>query len=545
MVRSGAISLLFLFSFHWVLAQENRYMVFFSDKDNSSYSVSNPEEFLSSKALSRRVKHALSIDESDLPVNDDYIQSVKSLGASTYFRTKWMNGILVEMIPSLVSSVELLSFVTEVRLVAEGAQLLDSELIKPPTSPPFDNTPETSNTTDTQNNMVGVSEMHEQHFMGEGVMVAILDSGFPNLGRIGAFSHLYDNNQIKMTKDYTINQEYIDESHNHGLKVLSIIAAERSDFQGIIPEANYLLFITEDTRDNTETWVEEFNWLFAAEAADSAGVDIISTSLGYSVFDDPFEDYTYEDMDGQTTIISQAAGLAFSKGILVVTSAGNAGNNAWQYITSPADHPEVLAVGGVTTDLTRVSLSSFGPNSNGDIKPDVMALGSGNSVINDEGDVQFGSGTSFSAPIVTGIAGGLLQAFPNKTNNEIADAIRASGTQSLNPDHEMGFGIPNFQIAFDILNHHENNPDVEDALLIFPNPTKDDLVTVKVNETNLGLKSQILLTSIEGRILFDTEITPTEVKDNIQLDLSQNKAGIYIFIMINSNGRFAKKLIKY
>jgi len=543
MVRSGAVSLFFLLSFHCLFAQENRYMVFFTDKDNSSYSINNPETFLSDKAITRRTKHNILVDETDLPINENYVLALKNLGVATYHQTKWLNGILVEMLPGLVDDVELLPFVNEVELVAEGTQLLDTELIRVPPLPPITNTPESQEVTEFQNEMVGIPAMHELNFKGEGITVAVLDAGFPSLSRIDAFNHLFENDQVRMTKDYTINQVYIEDANVHGLRVLSILAAERIDFQGIIPNADYLLFITEDTRQNTETPVEEYNWLFAAEAADSAGVDVISSSLGYYIFDEPFQDYVYEDMNGETAVVSVAAKFAFNKGILVVTSAGNTGNATWKFITAPADQPNVLAVGAVNRALDKLGTSAFGPNSIGTIKPDLMAFGEGTATINAEGIIQTGIGTSFAAPLVTGLAIGLIQAMPLKTINEISNAIRASGDRVFRPDNEYGYGIPNFENALNALTQPE--PTVDNDILLYPNPALNNHVFVKFDDNNYGLKSEIRLIALDGKLISSTMVIPSNVSDNIQIDLSQNRAGIYLLTVINSNGKFTRKLIKY
>jgi len=543
MVRSGGISLLFLLSFNCLLAQENRYMVFFTDKDNSVHSINNPSTFLSEKSVARRGKNGISVDESDLPVINQYVLDVENLGASAFHRTKWMNGVLVEMLPDLIPFVESLPFVNTVLLVAEGAQLLEQELIRDSPLPDIINTPRSEETTSFQNDMVGIPYMHDQNFKGEGMTIGLFDAGFPNLSRIDAFSHLFENDQLLMTKDFTSNQVYVEGLNEHGLQVLSVLAAERVDFKGIAPNADYLLFITEDTRLGTETPIEEYNWLFAAEAADSAGVDLISSSLGYSTFDAPFADYTYEDMNGENTVISRAAAKAFDKGILVVTSAGNEGDNAWNYITAPADQPKVISVGSVDSNLDKSGFSSFGPNSNDHFKPDVMAFGSSAATINMQGNVELVSGTSIAAPIVSGLGIGLLQAKPSRDHLDIANAIRASGDNAFNVNNSYGYGIPNFKTALAILNQPE--PALENNILVYPNPITDNSVFIKFNDANYGLRNEIELVSFEGRALMKMDVTPNEISDQIELNMSQYPSGIYILVLVNSNGKFTRKLIKY
>jgi len=543
MVRSGVASLFLLLSFHCLLAQENRYMVFFSDKNNSVYSINNPSAFLSTSAIERRHKNNISVNETDLPVSNQYVLDVEELGAIAFHRTKWMNGVLVEMLPELIPFVESLPFVSAVILVSEGSQLLKQELVRPPPLPPIINTTRNEETTTFQNEMVGIPDMHSEDLRGEGIMIGLFDAGFPNLSRIDAFSHLIQNDQLMMTKDYTTNQVYVEDYDEHGLQVLSILAADRVDFKGIVPHADYLLFITEDNRLGTETPIEEYNWLFAAEAADSAGVDLISSSLGYNLFDAPFTDYAYEDMNGENTVISRAAGLAVDKGIIVVTSAGNSGNNAWNYITAPADQPKAISVGSVMANLDKSGFSSFGPNSNGHTKPDVMAFGSSTATIKSQGDVALASGTSVAAPIIAGLAAGLIQAIPEARHLEVANAIRASGDNSLNINNSYGYGIPNFKTALNILNRPD--PVVRDNILVYPNPITDNHVVIKFDDANYGLKNELQLISIDGKSLINTEVTPNEISDQIELNMAQYPAGIYLLVMVNANGKFTRKLIKY
>lgn len=520
-------------------------MVFFADKDNSPFSITNPTGFLSQRAISRRQKHGLAILAADIPVNESYVQTLNTLGLSTYFRTKWLNGVLVEMPPAMVNNVEALPFVNRVELVAPGAQLLDEEIDRGPPGSPIAVAPESQMSTDFQNEMVGVLDMHAQGYDGEGVMIGVLDSGFPNLSRIDAFQHLNTDNRILLTHDYTFNQRYVESGDQHGLRVLSVLAAQKEDFRGTAPEASYLLFITEDSQVNSEHRIEEYNWLFAAEAADSAGVDIISTSVGYSTFTAPSADYTYDDMDGQTTVISRAAGMAFDRGILVLTSAGNEGNQVWQFITAPADHPDILAVGAVNSALSRTRASSIGPNSAGVLKPDVAALGSGTSTINENGFIQLGSGTSFSAPLVSGVAAGLLQAEPELTNDRLARAIRASGSQASRPDNELGYGIVNFRRA--LASAGAPIVEGENNLLVYPNPAGQSQTSMSItfSSDDFGADQFVQLFSFDGRTLAEITVVPNNIKDTFSISWGDSPPGMYLLRVTSSNGKLTRKLIKY
>ncbi|HWA32905.1 MAG TPA: S8 family peptidase, partial [Cyclobacteriaceae bacterium] len=233
--------------------------------------------------------------------------------------------------------------------------------------------------------------------------------------------------------------------------------------------ASYMLFVTEDTK--SEYRVEEYNWLFAAERADSAGTDIIHASLGYNLFDDSSMDYKTSDVNGKTAIVSKAAAMALDRGIVVVVSAGNEGNNNWHYVTPPADVNGIVSVGAVTYAGVRVNFSSVGPTSDGRIKPEVVAVGSGTSVIEPDGSVSTASGTSLAAPLVTSLLAGLMQKYPSLLPAEIVNAVTASASQATSPDNMLGYGIPNYIAVKNYLESSAANEDV----FIFPNPADSSL----------------------------------------------------------------------
>ncbi len=523
-------------------AQVNRYMVFFTDKANSEYSVSRPSEFLATRSRTRRQIFGIDVTESDLPVNSSYVNEVKALGAETFFRTKWLNGVLVEMDESLIAPVESLTFVDRVEEVAPGAQLLDEEL--PPNQGGLIQTTNPNDFSfEFQNELVGIPYMHDNNTKGNGVMVGVLDNGFPNLERIDAFAHLITNDRIVMTKDFANNQISVDRGEGHGLRILSIMAAEHELFQGGIPEADYALFITEDPIGEVEYRIEEYNWLFAAEAADSAGVDIITSSVGYSVFSDPAQSYDYEDMDGNTAIISIAAGLAESKGITVITSAGNEGNRAWQFITAPADHPAVIAVGAVNVARRRSSISSIGPNSVGNTKPDVAAFGNGVTAIDKNGELVLKSGTSLSAPFIAALAAGLLEARVETNPEEMRKVIKAAGHLANQPNNELGYGIPTFEAAVDALRTliAGNQMDVQ----VFPNPSTTDYTFVKFPEELLNQEYEFKVVSTNGHVAIQGNITPNEIRDFLEIRWGGSAPGIYLLTLIGGSRKITQKLIKY
>jgi hypothetical protein len=289
--------------------------------------------------------------------------------------------------------------------------------------------------------------MHRQGFKGKGMLVAVFDAGFENLPQLDAMRHLFVNGRILDTYNFVEDNGYVyGKGGDHGTKVLSTMAAyDPGKIIGTAPEASYLLYRTEDA--SSEYRIEEFNWLLAAERADSAGADVINSSLGYNNFDDKSMSYTYEQMDGNTAYVTQAADMAAAVGMLVVTSAGNEGRGKWKYITAPADADSVLTVGAVDSKGSYAEFSSKGNTPDGRTKPDVVAKGAATTVVSPGNRVTVSNGTSFSSPLMAGFATSLWQAYPKLNNMEVIDILRRSGSQAQKPDSLLGYGIPDYERA--------------------------------------------------------------------------------------------------
>ena len=267
--------------------------------------------------------------------------------------------------------------------------------------------------------------------------------------------------------------------------------------------------------------VEEFNWLFAAERADSIGVDIINSSLGYNLFDDPAMDYKVSDLNGSTAIISKGARKAIEKGMMVVCSAGNEGSNSWKLVTPPADVQGVLAIGSVTSAGLRSSFSSTGPTTDGRIKPDVVALGSGTSVINPDGSSGSESGTSVSSPLIASLAAGLWQRYPQLTSAELYQAVISSADQFKKPDNLKGYGIPNYNAVKDQLDTLK----IDEDLAIYPNPSNDSIrIALKRPE---GQSVTISTFNLQGKMLSEYSVVITSKNNPLILDLTPLAAGLY------------------
>ncbi len=452
----------------------SKFWVVFTDKNNSPFTVNNPQAFLSEKAIERRSKMQIAINETDLPVNENYIDSLKLLGVTVLNKSKWFNAVTIEIADTaMLPVIENFSFVSSIEPVF-GTQIFKAENFTETRAIVMNHSLQVAENIYgegyNQIYMLRGDYLHKQGYKGNGVVIGVFDSGFNNANNIEGFSHLFSENKILKTWDFVAAHDNVFDDDGHGTNVLSCMAANiENRFTGTAPEASFLLFRTEDAR--TEFRIEEDNWVAAAEMADSLGVDIINSSLGYSDFDDPAMTYTYGDMNGHTTRISKGAAMAARKGIIVVNSAGNSGNRAWRYITAPADADSILAV-GATNDLGSVTgFSSRGPSADGRVKPDVVAQGGGTTVLSTAGEVRKSNGTSFSSPVMAGMVACLLQAFPQKSNVELLNIIRESAHLYENPNDSAGYGIPDFRKAF-IINSFQENKLQPHA---YPNPFANEL----------------------------------------------------------------------
>ncbi len=425
------------------------YVVKFKDKQNNEFSIDHPETFLSKKAIERRQKFQIPVSKEDLPVNKAYINQITNLGFEIYAVSKWLNLVVVHSTDSL-----LINKANELDFVDISVNQSDNKKkVKISKPENLDIVGESDNKTildygsgNNQIKMLNVHNLHNKGFLGEGIDMAILDAGFYNVDSLAGFDSIRVNNQILGTKDFVRRDGDIYNDAVHGMQVLSTIAANLpGKLTGSAPKAKFWLLRSED--ESSEYIVEEYYWLAAAEFADSVGADIIHSSLGYNDFDDKINDHIYQDMNGDIAPSTIAADLAAKKGILVVTSAGNEGNDPWKYITSPADGDSVLTVGAVNGAGKLSDFSSKGPTSDGRIKPDAMAQGSFIWVLGREKGTEISFGTSFSAPLLAGAVACLWQANPGFSNMEIIKAVQFAGSRYLNPDADYGYGITDFDKA--------------------------------------------------------------------------------------------------
>jgi serine protease AprX len=518
-------------------AQENRYMVFFKDKNGSPYNISQPLQFLSQKAINRRIVQDVTISSQDFPVNTSYVQGVKNTGASVFFKTRWMNGVLVQCPPSLIPSIEALEFVDHVEFVAPQARLISNgrkelSFRKKSGTVGFE--------TQTQLRMIGIPEMHQDEKRGEGISIAIFDGGFQGVNTTAPFQHIFSEGRFNsaLSYDFVRNTNNVFQYDDHGTEVFSVIAAYTPEvFTGGAYKADFQLYVTEEV--GPEYRVEEYNWLFAAERADSAGVDIINSSLGYYDFDMASMNYTKEQMDGKTTVVTRAAQWAADRGIVVVCSAGNEGNIAWKIITAPADAEGVIAVANVTAQGVKNPSSSIGPSADGRIKPDFAALGTGVRTIVASGSLGAATGTSLSAPLITSLVAGVWQRFPFLTRKTLIEALMHTASLANNPNNELGYGIPHYQAVENYLDQRLQ----ANVFEVYPNPVSDTL-HIKPFDPEEITYCEIELMSAQGQLLARHVATFNWLNNTYPTDISHLSEGVY-YVRVWLGGQwFVFKVVK-
>ncbi len=544
--------LVFLISIFWVpVAQaqappQDRYVIFLSDKDGTSHSLDRPLAFLSPAALERRKSQYIALNSSDLPVNADYVAQLAKAGADVYYTSRWLNAVMVAGDQD-ADTYRKLSFVDRVELIkptrSEGGRGKDGSSYtgKTPLSTPENTEAQLLNVL--QNEMLGINAMHQAGYTGKGVSVAVFNGGFKGVDTVAYFRHLYENGQMIPGYDFVGNNSDVYRYGQHGTEALSCIAAYQP---GVLEagayEANIMLCITEES--GSEYRVEEYNWLFAAEMADSAGINIISTSLGYTTFNDPAMNYDYADLDGNTAVITRAVNLAAKKGILCVISAGNEGASRWRYVSPPADAPDALSVGAVSSSGDRVSFSSFGPTADGRVKPDVSALGLQTVVVDARGEVVRSNGTSFSAPLITGLTAGVWEAFPDETNLEIIERIRLAGNSSLAPNNELGYGIPTFPATLLVPDPDQKQERIANYR-VYPNPIESGNLFVEAKTRKLSFPMEVHIYNSTGQRVMQTTFTSDTFSPTLSLDTSGLGQGVYILHILSPTASDTMKVIKF
>lgn len=467
----------FLFAFTCMQAQEDAW-VYFTDKPDAAYYITNPLEMLSQRALDRRMAQNIPLDNKDVPIAQSYINQVTATtGITVMAKSKWLNALHVRGSVPDINALSTLPFVSYIDFANNGIGNTNrpATVQQTATVNKFQQEQVTYSygNSSSQVNMLNGHLLHQQDYTGTGKIIAVLDSGFPGVNTTQPFQRLINNNKILGGYDFVNRNPNFYTGHFHGTMVLSTMGGyTEGQLVGTAPDASYYLFITENA--GSENPVEESLWVEAAEMADSLGVDVINTSLGYFVYDNPAYSYTYNDLNGNTSFVTRGSEVAFSRGMILVTSAGNSGSTANPYINVPGDAPNTITLGAVDSQEIISPFSSYGPTFDGRVKPDVMAQGVNAVVANPDGEIVTVGGTSFSSPITAGLIACLWQALPDLTNLELINLVRASADRFTNPDAKYGYGVPDFSLAL------QNalgltQPDDAPMLLMYPNPVSDDL----------------------------------------------------------------------
>lgn len=459
-----ALSLLFCLLSETGQAQFTRYIVRFRHKGDNPYSLSNPSAYLSARAIARRTRYGIAIDSTDLPVTPRFIDSVRAAGTVTVLNTsKWLNSITIQTTDAAaLTKINALPFVVSATGIAarttaagsgkaEGTESIAS--MQSRTAADFFSYGSSSNQIRMHNGQF----LHNIGLRGQNMFIGMLDGGYNSYLTLRAFDSARANGQILDTWDFVVRNASVNEDDAHGMNCFSIIAANiPGSFVGSAPKASFYLYRTEDGA--SEFPIEEHNWVCGVERIDSAGGDLVSSSLGYSegmgippATPYPALDHTYAEMNGNTTIAAIGADLGAKKGLLIANAMGNQGNESFKRLSTPADADSVLAVGAVNSAGAPAPFTSLGPSSDGQVKPDVSSLGVGTTLQTTSNTVGAGNGTSFSTPNILGLAACLWQGFPEVNNMRIITTLRRASSRFTNPNDTVGYGIPDMKKATLIL----------------------------------------------------------------------------------------------
>jgi hypothetical protein len=520
-----------------------RYYIEFTDKNNNPYTLSDPGAFLSEKAIDRRNNQDISLVENDLPVTPAYIDSIRATGARIVNISKWFNAVTIEAVsvamlnriagyPFVRKSTSLKSGSFPVRKHSGGIMTGDSASV-------FD-----YGVSGWQTAIHNGNILHSLGYTGKGIVIAQLDAGYYHVDRLPAFSSLWMNNQILGTRDFVQPGSNLYEGHSHGMVVLSVMAGNLpGELIGSAPDASFWLLRSEDTR--SEYPVEQDYWASAAEFADSAGADVINTSLGYSQFDEDSMSFTYSEMNGNTTRITRAADIASSKGMVVVTSAGNLGASNWHYISAPADADSVLTVGAINANGYIADFSSRGPTADHRIKPDIVGVGKGTWMADFTSGIRQGNGTSLSTPVITGLVACLWQANRSATSRQIVNAVKESSDRYSQPDNDYGYGIPDFSLAHVLLKHEEQGSPLQGKMVVYPNPFRTELYLVF--PTPVDDEVVVSLFDLTGKEVYHAILPPFPGRNYINIDFDRTSLakGVYILKTVTGGRNDVSKIVRF
>lgn len=508
-----------------------------ANKNNSPYSLSNPSEFLSARAIARRESFNLNCDSTDLPVNPSYITQISNIGINVHSVSKWLNGITV-LVPdsTIMSHVRALPFVKWARYTGKIG-----EASKVKSRAKFESDTLSYGNAATQINQINGTYLHNLGYTGKDILIGVLDAGFLNVNANPGFDSLRLQGRLLGTKNIAEPGLDVFLQDAHGANVLSIMTGNLpSQYLGTAPHASFWLIRTE--YGPTEYLVETDFWVSGIEYADSLGVDVVNSSLGYTVFDDSLMNFTYNDLDGTVSRASRAAALAAAKGIIVCNSAGNEGNKTWKYIGSPADADGIVTVGSVTSTGVASVFSSYGPSSDGRVKPEICGMGSSTAFINTSGVSVTGKGTSYSSPVIAGMMACFLQYAKAQLTAysipEILQSVFKSGNLYDLPTEQSGYGIPDFQKALANLTmlNAVRNTGYENLKVIYNAENK--IIRLILNEMPTE-SCYVRIYSATGNLLMSEPIETNQ----LSLPVASLSSGIYLVHVFGNKFSGSQKIM--
>ncbi len=534
--------LLLVFVSTFSFAQTEDALVFLEAKDPAvvSAALAAPITIMTQAAIDRKNAQGIAIDDRDVPLNETQKAAINAAsGITVLAKSKWLNAVYVRGTENNINNLLSLPFVTDVEFADKslnrptaGKQFTKDKFEIENQARPVYNYGSATNQTE----MINVDYLHENDYIGQDIIVAFMDNGYPGVLTNPAYATLRNEGRLLGYYDFVDRTVNPNGTGSHGAATFSDAAGFlNGQFVGTAPGASYYLYITED--GNSESPAEEAFWVEALERADSLGVYVTNTSLSYQTFDNTSFDHDYSDLDGLTTIGARGSNIGFDKGMINVVSAGNAGND-FGYVATPSDAPGSLTIGAVDANENYVSFSSRGPNSSGVIKPDVMAKGLDAAIVSQNGNVTTASGTSFSSPITAGAVASLWSAVPNLKNDVVMQAIRESADRYNNPTDEYGYGVPDFGSALNALltiGVEEQMLDTNFAL--YPNPVTTEInISFPKNSEN----AEFMLFNILGERILKANITTFKNR----IDVSGLASGMYIASITSNNKTTSYKIIK-
>lgn len=549
MKKISLLIIVFISSFSF--AQQDA-LVFLEAKDPSvvTAALADPITIMTQAAIDRKNAQGIAIDDRDVPLNEVQKAAINNTtGISVLAKSKWLNAVYVRGSETNINNLLNLDYVADVEFMDKSLnrpaplELRKDkfEMEKPHESQRQPQINYNYGDATNQTTMIGVDYLHENDYTGSGITVAYMDNGFPNVLTNRAYNNLRNEGRLLGYYDFVARAESPNGTGSHGALTFSDAAGyiestdPQSAFVGTAPDASYYLFVTED--DAHETPAEEAYWVEAQERADSLGVYVSNTSLGYQAFDNTNYSHQYEDLDGQTTLAARGANVAFDKGMIPVVSAGNDAEG-FGYVGTPADALGALTIGAVDSAGSYVYFSSFGPTYDGRVKPDVMAKGRNSAVVDQYGNVSEASGTSFSSPITAGAVASLWQAVPNLKNSVVMQAIRESADEYNSPTDLLGYGIPNFGEALNALLILSNQDYLQEThFAIYPNPVS---TTINISFPNSAENAQFSLYNVLGERIIQANINPLKNR----IDISNLNSGLYIASITANNKTTSYKIIK-